>query len=229
MPISLKPLPVLALLAWAGPLAAQDETPEAPAEEPAAEAPAEAAPEDEAAAPDSGLDMGEPVDGEPRPGEPYVREEFGDWSLQCLRVEDGPEPCQLSQLLLDDQGNAVAEISVFRLPEGGQAVAGANIVTPLETLLTEGLTISVDGAEAKKYPFTLCNRAGCVARVGFTAEDVEQLKQGDAAQLSIVPAAAPDQRVDLTISLSGFTAGFDSSSVPNPNAPEAEPEAAPAE
>ena len=105
---------------------------------------------------------------------------------------------------------------MFPLPEGQEAVAGATIVAPLETLLTANLTLSVDGTAARRYPFTFCNRAGCVARVGFTAEEVAQFKRGNSAQLSIVPAAAPDQTVDLAISLSGFTAGFDSTAAPAP-------------
>ncbi len=238
MTIFFKPLPVLALLAWTAPVWAQeaadapsdDTTTEAPAAEaPAApaDAPAEAAPEAPAeapaegeAAPSSDLTMGQPVDpaaeGEPQAGQPYDREVFGEWSLRCLRTEDGPEPCQLYQLLLDAEGNAVAEISMFPLPEGQQAVAGATIVAPLMTLLTENLTLSVDGTAAREYPFTFCNAGGCVARVGFTAEEIAQFKSGNSAQLSIVPAVAPDQTVDLTISLSGFTAGFDSTDVPAP-------------
>ncbi|EYD76631.1 Invasion associated family protein [Rubellimicrobium mesophilum DSM 19309] len=216
MPISLKPLPVLALLAWTLPLAAQEAT----TDQPAAEAPAaEAAPaEGQAAAPDAGLSMGETADaasGDPQVGQPYISDTSGDWSLRCLRTEDGNDPCQLYQLLKDGEGNNVAEISMFPLPEGGQAAAGATIVAPLETLLTENLTLGIDGNEPKRYPFTFCNRAGCVARVGFTAEEIQQFKNGNTAQLTIVPAAAPDQQVNLTISLSGFTAGFEKATVPN--------------
>ena len=115
-------------------------------------------------------------------GQPYERETFGDWSLRCVRAAEGPDPCQLYQLLLDAEGNAVAEISMFPLPEGGEAVAGATIVAPLETLLTEELTLSVDGAAARVYPFTFCTAAGCVARVGFTAEEVQQFRNGVAAE-----------------------------------------------
>ena len=114
---------------------------------------------------------------------------------------------------------------MFPLPEGGQAAAGATIVAPLETLLTENLTLGIDGAEPKRYPFTFCNRAGCVARVGFTAEELQQFRNGNAAQMSIVPAAAPDQRVELTISLSGFTAGFEQATAPNVTQSEGEAEA----
>ncbi len=219
MTMPLKSLSVLAFVAWAAPLVAQEAT-EAPGDDPAATtpaAPAEPAPSAEdapEAQPDAvpGLDMGEPVDGasaEPQLGQPYIREEFGDWSLRCLRTESEADPCQLYQLLLDEEGNAVAEISLFPLPEGAQAIAGAEIVAPLMTLLTEELTLSVDDTAARRYPFSYCNPAGCVARVGFTAEEIEQLRRGAAGQLSIVPAVAPDETVTLNISLSGFTAGYE--------------------
>ena len=55
-----------------------------------------------------------------------------------------------------------------------------------------------------------------MARVGFTTDELNQFKRGNSAALSIVPAAAPDQTVTLTISLAGFTAGFGASSVPPP-------------
>jgi invasion protein IalB len=196
------PTPLAALLAFAlvAPLAAQEAAPEdAPATE-------------DTTAPDPAddLSLGTPVDGAaPSIGEPYTRETFGDWSMRCLRAAEGPDPCQLYQLLFDGDGNAVAEISMFPLPEGSRAAAGATIVAPLETLLTEQVVISVDGGTAKTYPFTFCNAGGCVSRVGFTAEDIAAFKAGGAAELRIVPAVAPDQEVTLTISLVGFTAGFD--------------------
>jgi len=71
------------------------------------------------------------------------------------------------------------------------------------------LTLTIDSGEARRYPFTFCNAAGCVARVGFTQAEVDQLKRGISARLRLVPAAAPDQEVLLTMSLSGFTAAFD--------------------
>ena len=108
------------------------------------------------------------------------------------------------------------ELWRHRLPAGGQAVAGANIVAPLETLLTEQLTIAVDGANARRYPFTFCNSAGCVARVGFTAGEVDQFRRGNVATVRLVPAADPASEVVLRMSLSGFTAGFEAST-PLPN------------
>lgn len=179
-----------------------------------AETPAEAPVETpEAPAGLDGLSLGEEV-GEDF-GESYLAATHGDWEKQCVRVPDGSDPCQLVQLLQDEEGNSVAEISIFGLPSGGEAAAGATIITPLETLLTEQLTIRVDEGSARRYPFTWCAAIGCVARVGFTATEVESFRRGVEAVMTIVPAAAPDQQVNLTISLIGFTAGLEAVNAAN--------------
>jgi invasion protein IalB len=102
---------------------------------------------------------------------------------------------------------------LFRLPEGGQAVAGATIIVPLETSLTAQLTISIDGDKARRYPFAFCNPVGCYVRLGLTAADVASFKRGNEAVITIVPALAPDQQVALPLSLKGFTASFDAVSI----------------
>jgi invasion protein IalB len=163
----------------------------------------------EATNPAADLDMGQ-VDGEMPAGAPYIKEQFGDWALRCLNNPEGDDPCQLYQLLMDGEGNSVAEISMFLLPEGGQAAAGATIMTPLGTLLTEGLMISVDGASPRRYVYTFCNVNGCAARVGFTAEELAHFKGGTSAVVRLVSAANPGQPVMLNMSLKGFTAGIES-------------------
>lgn len=143
-------------------------------------------------------------------GATYVRSTHGDWELRCIKASEGQkDPCQLYQLLKDQNDNAVAEINMFNLPEGDQLAAGATIVTPLETLLTAQVRIGVDEASPKVYPFTFCTAIGCFARVGFSADDVASFKRGNIAKITVVPAQAPDQTVDLTVSLTGFTAAFD--------------------
>ena len=158
---------------------------------------------------DEDLALGEPVG--PREGEPYISAEYGDWALRCIKAAEGEtDPCNLYQLLLSDEGASVAEFNIFQLPAGGQAVAGATLVVPLETLLTQQVTIAVDGQNARRYPFNFCNRAGCVARIGFTQTEIDEFKRGVQATVRIVPAAAPTQEVVLAVSLTGFTAGYDS-------------------
>lgn len=148
-------------------------------------------------------------------GTTYTRETHGDWEMRCVRTEDLKDPCQLYQLMKDQNDNSVAEISLFLLPAGQAAFAGATVAVPLGTLLTEQLTLSVDGGSSKRYPFSWCTTQGCFARVGLTADDVAGFQRGASAGLSIVPVAAPDQTVALTLSLSGFTAGLESLRVSN--------------
>ncbi|SHH74617.1 Invasion protein IalB, involved in pathogenesis [Marivita hallyeonensis] len=194
-------LATIATVGFAGMSAAQDDTqtPEAETEAPVSQSDL------------SVLDTGEPV---AEPGadgrqETYVRSTHGDWAIQCLPVQEGPEPCQMYQLLRDENGGSVAEVSLFRLNNGGQVAAGGTFVVPLETLLTEKMTIRVDSGQAKRYDFSFCTTVGCYARVGFTADDVASFRRGNAANVTIVPALAPDQRVTVTMSLSGFTAAFE--------------------
>ncbi|HEY9022420.1 MAG: invasion associated locus B family protein [Paracoccaceae bacterium] len=193
---------IVAALAVAGPAFAQDTT-TTPQTETPAPAPA-----------DPGLAMGETVADGPQAGQTYVREVSGDWSVECLKVEEGEEPCQIFQTLTDGEGNQVANMRIFKLPAGGQAEAGALVAVPLETLLTAQLTITVDGAQPKRYPFSVCDRQGCYARIGLTAEDIASYKRGASATVTLVPFVAPDERVEVKLSLSGFTAGYDKVTVP---------------
>lgn len=144
-------------------------------------------------------------------GRTYTAETHGAWEVRCIRVEEGePEPCQMYQLLSDQNGNAVAEFNVFDLPDEGEVVAGATIVTPLDTLLPPGLRLRVDESQWAEYPFAFCQQVGCFARLGLTGENIETYKGGGEAFVAIVPLPAPDQIVELTASLSGFTAAFTS-------------------
>jgi invasion protein IalB len=151
----------------------------------------------------------------PEVGQTYVRETEQDWEIQCVRTEDSQnEPCQMYQLLQDGEGNSVAEVSLFRLPPGGQAVAGVTVIVPLETALQAQLRIAVDGAQSKRYPYSLCNQIGCFARIGLTASDLSGFKRGAKAIVTIVPFVAADQKINLEMSLKGFTASFEKTTAP---------------
>ena len=174
---------------------------------------APATPDPAAVAPaDGGVSMGIP-DGMPdqahaEVGKVYLAANFDAWEQRCVKTADGSDPCQLYQLLKDPNGNPIAEISFFTLPDGGQAAAGATIMLPLETLLTANLRIAVDAAVAKLYPFSYCTVSGCLAKVGFTGDELANMQKGTNATLTIVPAAAPDKTVVVAVALKGFTAGY---------------------
>ncbi|MGC1497208.1 MAG: invasion associated locus B family protein [Sulfitobacter sp.] len=159
------------------------------------------------------LSLGEDADKVPGLGQPYTREEIGAWEVRCIKTEEEVDPCQIYQLLDDGEGAPVAEVSLFRLANGGKAEAGATVVVPLETSLPQQMTVSVDGAKARRYPFAFCDPVGCYVRLGLTSEDVAAFKRGKEATITIVPARAQDQKVELKLSLEGFTASYDEASV----------------
>lgn len=181
-----------------------------PAESDAAEAeaaPAEATPDAEAAAEDAPAADATPA--EPPVGAYYPRATHGDWSLRCIKTADGADPCELYQLMKDGEGNSVAEITLIPLDNGGEAKAGATIVTPLETDLTQGIRLQIDSGQAKAYPFNFCAPVGCVSRVGLTDAEINSLKRGNTGSVSLLPyGAGADQVVSLPLSLTGFTAGY---------------------
>jgi len=159
------------------------------------------------------LNLGEDANKEPEIGKPYTKEVIGSWEMRCIKFEDGTEPCQMYQLMDDGQGSPVAEVSLFRLPDGGKAEAGATVIVPLETALPQQLTVSIDGGKVMRYPYSFCNPVGCYVRLGLTTDDIAAFKRGKEAQVTIVPALAPDQKVVLTLALDGFTASYDKVSV----------------
>lgn len=231
----LKPLGLAALIAFAGPALGQDSgtgdgsaTPAPATEAPAtgdgaAPAPAEgaapAAPDGQAQAGGTTVDMGTPATPAAQPKiETYVAETYGAWSRECIKLPEGqdrPDPCQISQILHEgDNKNAIGKMTVGKLPEGGKAAAGSMIIVPLGTLLTQQITLGVDQGAARRYPFRFCDRVGCVAQIGLTAAEVQSLKAGKMAKITIRPAAKPDQQVVVDVSLDGFTKAWESLATP---------------
>ncbi len=207
--------------------AADTSTPEAPAvdapaggEAPAADAPAAPA----AAAPETaGGDAGSPA-AEANPVAPQQPEisvtQQGDWEIGCLA---GTTNCEMQQVANDPQGNPVLLVRVLKLPAGADAPALAILNTPLGTLLPAGLGFQIDSGEQATLPFEWCVQEGCVVRLGLRQPEIDAMKRGRAVNMTVRSIADPDNPVSLTLSLSGFTAAFDSLTVPTaPPAPPTE-------
>ncbi|TCP42177.1 invasion associated locus B family protein [Rhodovulum marinum] len=203
----LKPLGLAALVALSGPAFAQDTaTPAAPQTDSATPPVADTAQID-------GLPMGESEAETAAPAQPqaYVKDTFNDWRVVCVKGPEDRESCNMQQLLRDDNDNPVSQVSIAPLPPAAAPRAAAvEIATPLETLLSEDLRLAVDSSAAKRYRFSFCTPQACYARFALSAEDVAAFKAGKAATVTIVPLMAPDQTAKITMSLSGFTAAYDS-------------------
>lgn len=247
MPIKPSQALLAALALVAAPAFAQDSTapaaPAAPASEtPAAESPATQTPAADAPAaaaapaadaPAATAPAAPAATAEPQVGQYYVKETHQDWTTRCLKAEQGKDPCELYQLLKDAEGNSVAEMTMIPL-RNSDVAAGATLVAPLETDLIQGLGFAVGTAEPRGYPFNFCAPVGCVSRMGFTQAELDAMKRGSTATLTLLPFGGDRENpVRLTLSLSGFTAAINALSAyaeqPAPAADAAPAAAAPAE
>lgn len=180
--------------------------PAAPADTPAAAAPAaDAATPPAAGAPAAGA---APAPAADQVGAYYNKSTHDAWLLRCLKTQDGKDPCELYQLLKDQAGKSVAEVSV--IPFTGEAAAIINFVAPLETDLQAGLGLQIDAGKNNAYPFLVCAPVGCVSRIGLTEAELGRFKNGNKATVSLLPFGADPKAnlVKLDVSLKGFTAGF---------------------
>ncbi|MBL4807239.1 MAG: invasion associated locus B family protein [Rhodobacteraceae bacterium] len=128
----------------------------------------------------------------------------GDWEIRCQ-----DDSCRMFLAAFDDEGNEVANISMQTLPEGAAAKLGVVVITPLLSLLPRGVTMGIDDGVPASYPYSWCDRAGCYARFGMTDAQIDAMKSGNSAYLSIYTIVEQDSEIRANISLTGFTAAFE--------------------
>ena len=158
----------------------------------------------------SGLSLGKPLETIREPGEIYLAGNKGDWNVRCITGNPGEiDKCEIQQLLFLDENTPVADISIFKLPDGERAVAAANVMVPLETLLTKKFRFAFSEDSVKEFPYSFCNQNGCLVRMGLLEEDIEAMKKGSHSELSITHISSAEASINLKLSLNGFTAAFD--------------------
>jgi invasion protein IalB len=146
--------------------------------------------------------------------EPYIKERIEDWNLKCIEPLNSIERCEANQIIFNQEQQPVAEISIFKLPQGQVAAAAATIIVPLETILNEGLILEMLDLEPKKYQFKFCNSIGCYSQIGLTAEELEALKSKGKASIFLKHLSSGDQQIIIPISLSGFKTTFSKATQP---------------
>lgn len=134
-------------------------------------------------------------------------ETFRDWTRICETSEDGRRECILSQSILSRDG----EVEVLKASVGYFSEDGAPamvIAAPLGIALRPGVGLRVDQNDPVRIPFERCDPNGCLAGLPLSADMIDTLKRG--ARCSVEIHVTPSQPRVLELSLSGFTAGFDS-------------------
>lgn len=144
-----------------------------------------------------------------QPSVPTLRGTYGDWEIRCVTETD----CVMTQLHRRSQQTADAVFTIIKpqqlTGDDGQAIeAFAEIVVPLGVYLPGGLGLKVDDLPAKAAPFERCIEEGCVVRAPISPTMLANLKAGGTA--NIVIFGGPERPVSIPMSLTGFTAAFNS-------------------
>jgi invasion protein IalB len=82
-------------------------------------------------------------------------------------------------------------------------------------LLTSELTLEISGLQRKRYPFSWCTSVGCLARIAITPDELSALMSETLATITIVSIKTPTTRMNLPVSLLGFTAAFNAMQAAN--------------
>ena len=141
--------------------------------------------------------------------EPTVAE-FDDWTVVCVKNDDGGEDCRMQQVVLNASETPIAEFEIWKIPENAELAAGSVIALPLGVMLEEGILMQVDQALPRRYRYALCDAGGCYSRLGLSKVEINRMKAGSKMTMTIYAYQSPDQPIDLEVSLAGFTKAFDS-------------------
>lgn len=140
-----------------------------------------------------------------------VRETHGAWQVLCPTTGEGG--CEMAQIGKDGQGNSVIAFRVRKIEPRqvdklGEVIAVLRIFAPIGVNLAAGLGYKVDSNDPRRGEFLVCSSSECMVQQPANAQIINELKRGANVTLSVLPFNAK-QRVDSTLSLSGFTAAFD--------------------
>ena len=141
-------------------------------------------------------------------GQHYLVETYRDWQRICIKSNEAEDPCHMYQLIKNEDGLAIGEITLLKVSEPEGVSAAATILTPLGTLLTSRLVLTLDDGTRGDYPFSWCDKRGCYVRAAFTDDEVLSMKKGRTGTIKIETISAPGEPLILPVSLLGFTAAI---------------------
>ena len=132
----------------------------------------------------------------------------GAWEVAC--PSDGSS-CAMAQIGNDEAGTPVLEMVIRKLDEPLEvgertAIAVLDVITPLGVVLTEGLSVTIDGGQPESAPFQVCTEQGCLVREPIDDDLITRFKKGNSAVIGVI--AANQGEVKATLSLSGFTKAY---------------------
>jgi len=142
------------------------------------------------------------VQAKPEKGKTYK-----DWTVVCEKLPTSKKKiCNVFQNVTNDKGKVVMQVAVVYPP--GKTTPQALITLPLGVILPPGVEFSAGTAKPFRVPFGVCVQNGCVAVAKLEPDIIKGMKNGTKGSIKF--AASQQKVIEVPISLSGFTAAFNS-------------------
>jgi len=129
------------------------------------------------------------------------------WATACSATSRlQPLTCAMEQrVILRETGQQLASV-IIQTPAAGEATLVVRL--PLGLSIADGVTFEVDEDEITRLDIQTCEANGCFIRTPLTDEILVALRRGSQLILALKNNLNSDIRIP--ISLSGFSAAFDS-------------------
>ena len=138
---------------------------------------------------------------------PESGKKFKDWTVVCEKLpKTGKEVCNIFQNVTNEKKKVVLQVAIGYLP--GMDKPQVLLTLPLGVLLEAGMEFKAGSAKAVRLPFKVCVAKGCVAMSILDDATIKGLKTGSKGGVKF--AVAKDKVIEIPVSLSGFTAAFNS-------------------
>jgi len=135
-----------------------------------------------------------------------LRATHGDWEIHCGPGPTGIEECFMFQAVTPTGSLERVMTAVVAKPVGEAPLL--RITVPLGVLLPAGVHVRVDQNDLGTVGYLACFPDGCMTQIDLTDDVVASLKAGITGVVSIQDTFG--QPAELPLSLTGFTAAFDS-------------------
>ena len=129
---------------------------------------------------------------------------FGDWAIECRKVEGEKENCVLTQTVVNqEKKQALVKFIVGRRKDEPFMTA----LVPLGINIPAGVSLGIDQAKAIPLTVQTCLPAGCVATSKLDAKQLKTLKSGEKLVVYFTMKPA-DKPVSINGSLKGIHEGM---------------------
>jgi invasion protein IalB len=157
--------------------------------------------------------MAAPAQGQGNPQGPKIEQiaEHGAWKVQCENPpppQPGQQPlprsCGMVQSSTNEKNPKITlSLILVKTKQGDKNVTMMRILVPIGVYLPTGVALEVDGNAVGRVPFTRCMPQVCMAFAEATAETLDKMRKGGAANFIIYEA--PGIGMPMKMSLEGFS------------------------